>query len=44
MRDEARYAWAHRIQARKSDCGVPRRRRVSLTFRNVILNNEAGER
>jgi alkylated DNA repair dioxygenase AlkB len=34
---EARYEWMHRIQARKSDEGVPRHRRVSLTFRNVIL-------
>lgn len=39
LRDEARYEWMHRIQARKSDDGVPRRRRVSLTFRNVILNS-----
>jgi alkylated DNA repair dioxygenase AlkB len=37
MRDDARHQWMHRIQARKSDKGVPRRRRVSLTFRNVIL-------
>lgn len=35
--DEARYDWMHRIQARKSDDGIPRGRRVSLTFRNVIL-------
>jgi alkylated DNA repair dioxygenase AlkB len=34
---EARYGWQHRIMARKSDHGVPRNRRVSLTFRNVIL-------
>lgn len=39
MRDEARYAWAHRIQPRKSDRGIRRKRRVSLTFRNVILND-----
>lgn len=37
LRDEARYAWRHCIRARKSDRGVPRGRRVSLTFRNVIL-------
>jgi alkylated DNA repair dioxygenase AlkB len=37
MRDEARYRWMHHIKARKSDHGVPRGRRVSLTFRNVIL-------
>ena len=35
--DEARFDWAHRIKARKSDHGVRRQRRVSLTFRNVIL-------
>lgn len=39
LRDEARREWMHRIQARKSDDGVPRRRRVSLTFRNVILQS-----
>jgi alkylated DNA repair dioxygenase AlkB len=44
MRDEARYDWAHRIQSRKSDRGVPRGRRVSLTFRNVILNDEPERR
>lgn len=37
MQDEARYQWMHRIQARRSDKGRPRGRRVSLTFRNVIL-------
>ena len=34
---EARYDWSHQIRARKSDRGIPRQRRVSLTFRNVIL-------
>jgi alkylated DNA repair dioxygenase AlkB len=34
---EARYDWLHQIKARKSDHGIPRRRRVSLTFRNVLL-------
>jgi len=38
MRDEARYRWMHRIKARQSDRGIPRERRVSLTFRNVILD------
>jgi alkylated DNA repair dioxygenase AlkB len=33
-----RYQWMHRIRARKSDHGVPRGRRVSLTYRNVILD------
>jgi alkylated DNA repair dioxygenase AlkB len=37
MRDDGRYRWMHRIKARKADLGVPRRRRVSLTFRNVNL-------
>jgi alkylated DNA repair dioxygenase AlkB len=36
--EEARYQWLHQIKARKSDRGVPRKRRVSLTFRNVILS------
>jgi alkylated DNA repair dioxygenase AlkB len=39
MRGEARYQWMHRIKARLSDRGVRRRRRVSLTFRNVILGD-----
>lgn len=38
---EARYQWKHGIAARKSDRVdgnlVPRDRRISLTFRNVIL-------
>jgi alkylated DNA repair dioxygenase AlkB len=34
---EARYHWTHAIRGRKSDHGRPRTRRVSLTFRNVIL-------
>lgn len=38
---EARYLWKHGIAARKSDrvdgSLVPRNRRISLTFRNVIL-------
>lgn len=38
LRDEARYEWMHRIQARLRDRGVKRGRRVSLTFRNVILD------
>ncbi|MCG8352597.1 MAG: alpha-ketoglutarate-dependent dioxygenase AlkB [Chloroflexales bacterium] len=40
--DAARYQWAHGIPARQSDryAGqrVPRQRRVSLTFRTVLLN------
>lgn len=34
---EARHDWLHQIKARKSDRGIARQRRVSLTFRNVIL-------
>jgi alkylated DNA repair dioxygenase AlkB len=39
MQDEGRYQWMHRIKARMSDRGVRRQRRVSLTFRNVILGD-----
>ena len=45
MKDEARHDWMHRINARKSDPGNKgngkriRGRRVSLTFRNVIISN-----
>lgn len=37
LQDDARYQWKHGIAARKSDNGVKRQRRVSLTFRKVIL-------
>ena len=41
MKDDSRYNWTHEIPARKSDIinGIkhPRSRRVSLTFRTVIL-------
>ena len=33
----ARYEWTHQIRPRLKDHGVPRRRRVSLTFRQVLL-------
>jgi alkylated DNA repair dioxygenase AlkB len=36
---EARYDWLHAIRARLSDHGRIRKRRVSLTFRNVILRD-----
>jgi len=39
LQGEARYQWMHRIKARLSDRGVRRERRVSLTFRNVILGD-----
>jgi alkylated DNA repair dioxygenase AlkB len=42
MRGEARYQWRHAIAARKSDVyrgqRVPRGRRVSLTFRTVLVD------
>jgi len=37
---EARYEWLHTIRARLSDRGRGRTRRVSLTFRNVILRSD----
>ncbi len=41
MKEEARYKWTHGIAKRKSDRyegrTITRRRRVSLTFRKVIL-------
>jgi alkylated DNA repair dioxygenase AlkB len=37
LQDEARYQWMHRIEARRNDHGIPRGRRVSLTYRKVIL-------
>lgn len=41
MRRDARYSWKHGIAARKTDTyasqRIPRRRRVSLTFRTAIL-------
>jgi alkylated DNA repair dioxygenase AlkB len=44
MNGEARYAWTHGIAARKTDeyqgRTIQRRRRVSLTFRTVILENQ----
>ena len=42
LRGDARYAWTHGIASRKSDQfqgrSIPRGRRVSLTFRKVILD------
>ncbi|MGL4420373.1 MAG: alpha-ketoglutarate-dependent dioxygenase AlkB [Gemmataceae bacterium] len=35
----ARYEWTHQIRPRFKDRGVSRQRRVSLTFRKVLLNN-----
>ncbi len=37
----ARYKWTHSIASRKEDNGIQRQRRVSLTFRNVILNESS---
>jgi alkylated DNA repair dioxygenase AlkB len=39
LRDAGRYQWMHCIRGRKNDHGVPRGRRVSLTYRNVILSS-----
>ena len=42
LKDDARYKWNHSIAARKTDQlqgkKIPRKRRVSLTFRKVILS------
>lgn len=35
----ARYEWTHRIRARREDRGVLRKRRVSLTFRKVLIGD-----
>ncbi|MGX6960352.1 MAG: alpha-ketoglutarate-dependent dioxygenase AlkB [Rickettsia endosymbiont of Pentastiridius leporinus] len=37
FKNEARYKWKHGIIARKSDNKIARDRRISLTFRKVIL-------
>lgn len=37
---EARYDWYHGIPARKFDNGMARQRRISVTYRNVILEKE----
>jgi len=37
LKEDARYKWKHGIAPRRSDNGVKRQRRVSLTFRNIIL-------
>lgn len=41
LSSDARYEWLHAIPARKSDIvggnKIPRTRRISLTFRNIIL-------
>jgi alkylated DNA repair dioxygenase AlkB len=39
LRGDSRNRWMHRIRPKKKDGKVPRKRRVSLTFRNVILDN-----
>lgn len=38
---ESRYRWKHGIKARKTDNGRQRGRRVSLTFRSVILSSKS---
>lgn len=37
LKNEARYVWKHGIVPRKSDNKIARNRRISLTFRKVIL-------
>lgn len=37
MSGEARYKWKHGIKPRKSDDKIARNRRVSLTFRKVVI-------
>jgi alkylated DNA repair dioxygenase AlkB len=37
LKSDARYQWRHAIAPRKSDNKIARSRRVSLTFRKVIL-------
>lgn len=37
LRSDARYKWKHSIAARKSDNGSKRQRRISITFRKVII-------
>lgn len=37
---DARYNWTHQIRARKKDGKILRKRRVSLTFRNVKITKE----
>lgn len=37
MKNEARYDWMHSIPARNQDNDLIRTRRVSLTFRNIII-------
>lgn len=40
LRGEARYNWMHEIKRQKFDGDIPRQRRISLTYRNVILNEQ----
>jgi alkylated DNA repair dioxygenase AlkB len=46
LQGDARYRWTHAIPARKSDRWqgqvLPRGRRLSLTFRTVLLEEDAG--
>lgn len=40
LADEARYQWTHQIRARLQDRGIRRNRRLSLTFRTIILSQD----
>lgn len=42
LRGEARSEWMHGIQPRRREGWGPRARRISLTFRNVILSEQRG--
>lgn len=37
LQDDARYKWKHGISPRKSDNGTKRQRRISLTFRKILM-------
>ena len=36
MSGESRYKWKHEIKQRKYDNGIPRKRRISVTFRKIV--------
>lgn len=46
IKDEARFQWRHQIRPRKSDFWlgriVPRARRLSITFRKILLDESSG--
>jgi alkylated DNA repair dioxygenase AlkB len=40
MEGVARYHWMHQIKSKRNDRGVKRERRISMTFRNVIIEEQ----